>query len=141
MRFLVDANLPLSTAARIQARGHEGVDVRSVNMGAADDSMIANHARQNGFCLLTRDKDFGDIRNYPPADYAGIVVLNLPDETVANDVLKILESFLSRRNGSTTCRDDLQLCSPVVSDFVLLRIAPLSTLNNQHSTLILTSNL
>jgi len=62
MRFLVDANLPLSTAARIQACGHEAVDVRSVSMGAADDSVIANHARENGFCLLTRDKDFGDIR-------------------------------------------------------------------------------
>ena len=47
MRFLVDANLPLSTAPRIQACGHEVVDVRSVNMGAADDSVIANHARQN----------------------------------------------------------------------------------------------
>ena len=97
MRFLVDANLPLSTAARVQACGHQAVDVRSLSMGTADDTVIANHARENAFCLLTRDKDFGDIRNYPPADYAGIIVLDLPDEAVAGDVLRMLESFLSRK--------------------------------------------
>lgn len=97
MRFLVDANLPLSTASRIQARDHDALDVREVGMGAADDSVIANHARENGFCLLTRDKDFGDIRNYPPADYAGIVVLDLPDDTVAAGVLRVVEAFLSRK--------------------------------------------
>jgi predicted nuclease of predicted toxin-antitoxin system len=100
------------TAARIQARGHEAVDARSVNMGAADDSVIASHARQNGFCLLTRDKDFGDIRNYPPADYAGIVVLDLPDETVANDVLKILGSFLSRKEWLDHLQGRLAIVQP-----------------------------
>jgi predicted nuclease of predicted toxin-antitoxin system len=112
MRFLVDANLPLSTAARIQACGHEAVDVRSVSMGAADDSVIANHARENGFCLLTRDKDFGDIRNYPPADYAGIIVMDLPDETVANDVLRILESFLSRKEWLDLLQGRLAIVQP-----------------------------
>ena len=112
MRFLVDANLPISTAARINACGHEDVDVRSVNMGAADDSVIAHHARQNGFCLLTRDKDFGDIRNYPPADYAGIVILDLPDETVASDVLKILELFLSRKEWLDRLQGRLAIVQP-----------------------------
>jgi hypothetical protein len=112
MRFLVVANLPLSTAARIQAHGHEAVDVRSVSMGAAADSVIAHHARDNGFCLLTRDKDFGDIRNYPPADYAGIVVLDLPDETVAAGVLKILESFLSRKEWLDQLQGRLAIVQP-----------------------------
>jgi len=97
MRFLVDANVSLSVAPRIRALGYEATDVREIAMGSADDAVIARHARDNAFCLITRDKDFGDIRNYPPADYAGIVVMDLPDETVANDVLKILESFLSRK--------------------------------------------
>ena len=97
MRFLVDPNVSLSVAPRIRALGYEATDVREIAMGSADDAVIARHARDNALCLITRDKDFGDIRNYPPADYAGIVVMDLPDETVANDVLKILESFLSRK--------------------------------------------
>ncbi len=96
MRFLVDANMPLSVAPRIRAFGHEATDVREIGIGAADDSVIARHARENGLSIVTRDKDFGDIRNYPPADYAGIVVLDLPDDMVAADVLRVMEAFVSR---------------------------------------------
>jgi hypothetical protein len=66
-------------------------------MGNAEDGVIARHACENAFCLITRDKDFGDIRNYPPGDYAGIIVLHLPDDFLATEVLRILEVFLSRR--------------------------------------------
>jgi len=97
MRFLVDANLTLSVAPLIRALGHEAIDVREIAMGNADDSVIARHARKNAFCLITRDKDFGDIRNYPPGDYGGIIVLDLPDDFRTTDVLRLLEVFLSRK--------------------------------------------
>src|SRR5437899_7228041 len=111
MRFLVDANVPLSVAPR-SSLGYEATDVREIAMGSADDAVIARHARDNAFCLITRDKDFGDIRNYPPADYAGIIVLDLPDETVANDVLKILESFLSRKEWLDHLQGRLAVVEP-----------------------------
>ena len=88
--------MPRSTAPRLRDRGHEAVDVRDIGLGAADDRVIALYARENGLCLVTRDKDFGDIQNYPPADYAGIVVFDLPDDTVVTGVLKILDTFLSQ---------------------------------------------
>jgi len=97
MRFLVDANLPLSVAPRIRALGHEATDVREIAMGNSDDDVIARHARANAFCLITRDKDFGDIRNYPPGNYGGIIVLDLPDDFRTTEVLRILELFLSRQ--------------------------------------------
>jgi predicted nuclease of predicted toxin-antitoxin system len=97
MRFLVDANVPLSVAPLIRSLGNEATGVREIGMGSADDSVIARHARDNAFCLITRDKDFGDIRNYPPGDYSGIVVLDLPEDFTATEVLRILEVFLSRK--------------------------------------------
>ena len=93
----MDANLPLSLSPRIRALAHEATDVREIAMGSAHDSVIARHARENALCLITRDKDFGDIRNYPPGDYGGIVVLDLPDDFPATEVLRILETFLSRK--------------------------------------------
>ena len=72
------------------------MEVRDIGLGTADDAVIALHARENDLCLVTRDKDFGDIRNYPPADYVGIVVIDLPEDTVAARVLEILDLFLSR---------------------------------------------
>ena len=103
--------------AALNGSSHSSVRSRSCRRaqrehGAADDSVIANHARENGFCLLTRDKDFGDIRNYPPADYAGIIVLDLPDETVAADVLRMLESFLSRKEWLDRLQGRLAIVQP-----------------------------
>jgi predicted nuclease of predicted toxin-antitoxin system len=61
MRFLVDANVPLSVAPRIRALGHEATDVREIAMGNADDGVIARHARENAFCLITRDRALDNV--------------------------------------------------------------------------------
>ena len=38
--------------------------------------------------------DFADVRRYPPDQYAGIVVLRLPDTAVALEIVRVLERFL-----------------------------------------------
>ncbi len=96
MRFLLDANMPRSAAAAVQRLGHEVVDVRDIGLGGADDAQIAAYAKEHKLVLVTRDFDFSDVRNYPPAEYAGIIVLELPDDAIAATVVKGLESFLSQ---------------------------------------------
>jgi len=81
-------------------------------MGSADDNVIACHARENTFCLITRDKDFGDIRNYPPGDYGGIIVLDLPDDFRTTDVLRLLEVFLSREDWLEHLPERLAIVEP-----------------------------
>ena len=98
MYFLVDASLPRSAVVVLRQFGHEAVDVRDIAMRNADDDVIAAHARRNWQTLVTRDFDFADIRNYPPADYAGIVVLDLPNDASAAQVLKVLERFARRED-------------------------------------------
>jgi predicted nuclease of predicted toxin-antitoxin system len=98
MRFLVDASLPRSAAVLLKQMGHDAVDVRDIEMRSATDDIIATHARGNQQALITRDFDFADIRNYPPADYAGIVVLQLPDDATAAQVVKLLEAFVRRED-------------------------------------------
>lgn len=44
--------------------------------------------------LVSRDFDFADIRNYPPQNYSGLVVLELTDDATAIQVNKILETFV-----------------------------------------------
>jgi predicted nuclease of predicted toxin-antitoxin system len=90
MRFLIDANMPRSTAESLKRYDHEAVDVRDIGMGSAADSEIAAYAQQNRLALVTRDFDFADIRNYPPAQYAGLLVLELPDDAMATFVLRDL---------------------------------------------------
>jgi predicted nuclease of predicted toxin-antitoxin system len=96
MRFLLDANMPRSAAGAVQRLGHEAVDVRDIGLGGAEDQQVAAYAKQHNLALITRDFDFSDVRNYPPAEFAGIIVLELPDDAVAATVLKATESFLSQ---------------------------------------------
>jgi len=96
MRFLLDANMPRSASGAVQRLGHEAVDVRDVDLGGAEDKQIAAYAKDHDLALITRDFDFSDVRNYPPAEFAGIVVLELPDDAVAATVVKVMESFLSQ---------------------------------------------
>lgn len=93
MKFLLDANLPRSSAALLKKHGHETLDVRDVLPNGIDDATIAAYAQSHQLILLTRDFDFADIRNYPPEKFSGLVVLQMPDDATATQVNKILESF------------------------------------------------
>jgi predicted nuclease of predicted toxin-antitoxin system len=96
MRFLIDADLPRSTAGTIRRRGHEAVDARDIGLGAAKDPQIAEYARLNRLCLITGDFDFADIRNYPPARYYGLVVLELPRNTTSRFIVDLIQRLLEK---------------------------------------------
>lgn len=67
-------------------------------MGGAPDNEIAAYARKHLRAIVTRDFDFADIRNYPPADYQGIAILQLQDDATAAQVLELLTVFASRED-------------------------------------------
>lgn len=94
MRFLIDANMPRSSGEALRRWGHEALDVRDLGMGGVPDAELARYAREHSLAIVTRDFDFADIRNYPPADYPGLLVLELPDDAVATEIVALLESFL-----------------------------------------------
>jgi predicted nuclease of predicted toxin-antitoxin system len=96
MRFLVDEDLPLSTCDLLQFYGYEAINIRDVGLRGAKDSQIASFAQNNGLCLLTGDYDFSDVRNYPPSQYKGIIVLGVPKDATASIILNLLESFLQQ---------------------------------------------
>jgi predicted nuclease of predicted toxin-antitoxin system len=101
MRFLMDANLPRTATQTLIDAGHEATDVRDIGLGGAPDAVIAQRAREQGFCLVTRDFDFSDVRNYPPQDCHGIIVLDLPDEAVSRQVCAVLSGFVQRTDLET----------------------------------------
>ena len=75
-------------------RAKDVTDVRDIGLGDAPDQIIADYAQSNGMAIVTRDGDFGDIRNYPPQEYSGILVVDVPDHFTAAQVAAILAAFL-----------------------------------------------
>jgi predicted nuclease of predicted toxin-antitoxin system len=97
MYFLIDASLPRSAAPVVHACGHQVTDVRDISLGSAEDESIARHAQSHHLAILTRDFDFADVRNYPPSQYDGIAVVDLPNETPATFVVEVIRRFVQNR--------------------------------------------
>ena len=117
--FLVDASLPRSTSIVIKKLGFEASDVRDIGLGDAPDAAIAEHALRNCMVLLTRDFDFADVRNYPPADYQGIVLVDLPSEISVRSVIGVVEGFLMHADLINSLPGNL-----VILEFGRIRVRP-----------------
>ena len=52
MHFLIDEDLPRSTANILRQHGHEAMDVRDLGLRGARDADIAAYAKKNDLCLL-----------------------------------------------------------------------------------------
>jgi predicted nuclease of predicted toxin-antitoxin system len=81
----------------LQKLGHNAEFARDVGLAAAPDRDIAARAKLTGAVLLSRDLDFANIREFPPEDYAGIVVLRLPDDATARTIVEVVERFARAR--------------------------------------------
>jgi hypothetical protein len=97
-RFLIDAGMPRPTAGLIASYGHSATDVRDIGLGTAADSRIAAYAQAHQLILLSRDQDFGNIRDYPPDQYHGIAVIAAPAGANRALVLALVEQLLRRQD-------------------------------------------
>ena len=93
MRVKLDENLPTEATDLLVASGHDAVSVLDRDMGGAADPDVAAAVREESRALVTLDTDFADIRAYPPADYAGLLVLRLKRQDKPH-VLAVLRRVL-----------------------------------------------
>lgn len=80
LRFLVDEDLPRSTARFLRDNGFEAQDVRDIGLRGSTDREVFEGAQSLGAVLVTGDSDFANILGFPPGSHAGIVVSRIPDE-------------------------------------------------------------
>ena len=85
MRVKLDENLPIQFKRLFTESGHDAATVVDEGLGGASDTEIAAICIAEERVLITQDLDFSDIRTYPPAEYAGIVVFRL--SSAARDAL------------------------------------------------------
>ena len=81
MKFKLDENLPVSSAAILAGAGHDIDTVGQEGLSGAPDPEVVAAAAAAGRVLVSLDVGLGDIRAYPPGSHAGIVVLRLTDQS------------------------------------------------------------
>ena len=89
MRFKVDENLPTEVAEMLRQAGHDAATMLGQGYGGSADEQVAILCQRESRVLVTLDMDFADIRNYPPAEFPGLIVLRLrqQDKPCVLDVL------------------------------------------------------
>ncbi len=93
MRFKVDENLPAQVAELLRDHQYDAMTVIEQRLAGQPDPHIASICQTEQRALITLDLDFADIRRYPPADYAGLIVLR-PTRQSIPAVLTLLQRLL-----------------------------------------------
>jgi predicted nuclease of predicted toxin-antitoxin system len=98
VKFKFDENLPLDLGVLLREAGHDAHSVFEENLRGAADKRIAKACQDEHRILITLDLDFAHIKNYPPRDYSGIIVLRLDRQNretvlaIARRLLRLLET-------------------------------------------------
>ncbi len=100
MQLKVDENLHDDVAALLRGRGHDALTVHDQGLRGHRDAQIAEVCRREGRALLTLDLDFANIRVYPPADYPGLIVLRLGNQSRTH-ILGVLPRVLDLLDHET----------------------------------------
>jgi Protein of unknown function DUF82. len=87
MKFKIDENLPIEVAQLLREAGHDVYTVHDQRLVGASDQVLARVCQDEHRALVTLDTHFADIRNYPPGEFSGLIVLRLSRQ----DKLHVLE--------------------------------------------------
>jgi len=98
LKFLLDADMPISSAKVIRSFGYDVEDVRDIGMRAATDQEIIHYALQNKRIIVTKDTDFGEILRYP--SHPGAIIFRLPYTFTSKELNKTLADFLNSVDDS-----------------------------------------
>lgn len=83
------------TKAFLRALGHNVTDTREQSMSRATDEEIMAFAQREDRIVVTFTSDFGNILEFPPGTYPGVIRLKVRPQTV--EVLHpILEEFFQK---------------------------------------------
>jgi predicted nuclease of predicted toxin-antitoxin system len=101
MRFKVDENLPIEVAEMLRQAGYDAATVLEQRYGGSADAQVATLCQRESRVLVTLDIDFAHIRNYPPTEFPGLIVLRLrrQDKPIVLDMLaRLIKSFAENRS-------------------------------------------
>jgi len=93
MRFKTDENLHPDVAVFLRNRGHDALSVWDEGLRGRPDPDLAEACRAERRAFITLDLGFADIREYPPDQFDGLVVLRLGSQSRAH-LLAVLDRLM-----------------------------------------------
>jgi predicted nuclease of predicted toxin-antitoxin system len=97
MRIKLDENLPLQTAFRLKALGHDVHTAQDEGLSGCVDEEIWKASQKEKRYLITQDLDFSDIRRFAPGEHHGILLIRLNSPSRLR-LVERLEEIFQREN-------------------------------------------
>jgi predicted nuclease of predicted toxin-antitoxin system len=95
-RFFADHCVSNAIMLTLREGGHEVVRLREQLPVESPDAIVIAKAQQLDAILLSLNGDFADIVAYPPADYQGIIALQVRNHPeIIPQLMKRLQDYLS----------------------------------------------
>jgi predicted nuclease of predicted toxin-antitoxin system len=94
MSILADECVYQITVDVVRSWGVAVITAQEAGLASCKNGELLAYAQKNDCVFLTRDKDFTDIRIYPPSDFRGIIVLKISPSN-QHEVHKMLHQLLS----------------------------------------------
>lgn len=83
LRFKLDENADVRWGEPLIEAGYWVSSAAEEALQGSEDSVLAEMCRRLNLSLITADLDFAQILDYPPEEYAGLIVLRHPRPTLA----------------------------------------------------------
>ena len=94
LRFVIDEDMPRSTAKVLRAKGYEALDVRDLGLRGKSDDEIFKFAQKEKAVILTGDLGFGNILRFPVGSHGGIFIVHFPNEVSTSELNnQIIKAF------------------------------------------------
>jgi len=96
LRLFADHCVPSSVIKALKAAGHEAFRLRDHIPADSPDQQVIAKAQELDSILLSLNGDFSDIVAYPPANYKGIIALQVRNHPEAlPQLIERLKGYLS----------------------------------------------
>ena len=93
MKIKLDNNLSRHLQESLEKFGHDVDTAFGEGLARATEKELLHQASEEGRILFTLDRDFLDLKTYPPDSHAGVVVFRTSRQG-ANTLTRIVEAFV-----------------------------------------------
>ncbi len=100
MRFLIDENIFPAVSQYLRQLGHNVKSINESGMVKSSDKIVIKTAIEEERTILTFDKHFGNILNYPPAELFGILLIRI-HPPLLSDTCDALNRLLKNYNADS----------------------------------------
>ena len=97
--FLIDEDMPRSTAQVLREAGYEATDVRDIGLAGHKDPEIFARAQAMDAALITADLEFANLLLFPLGSHAGIIVTRTPNSVSSRQIQELLLRALESLGG------------------------------------------